>query len=49
MVNDNIDLPDILLAVSQGKINRKFTKDVRGIRYEIVGKIKDGRTIAVIA
>lgn len=48
MANDNIDLSDILLAVSKGKINRKFTKDIRGTRYEIVGKIKDGRTIAVI-
>ncbi|HHT9138205.1 MAG TPA: DUF4258 domain-containing protein [Candidatus Wunengus sp. YC60] len=48
MANDNLTFPDIEMAILNGRINRKFTHDPRGTRYEIVGTATDGRDIAVI-
>ena len=48
MADDNISFTDIDLAIANGKIRRKFTRDPRGTRYEVVGKATDGRKIAVI-
>lgn len=48
MVNDNITLADIEMAIYKGRINRKFTRDSRGTRYEVIGSITDGREIAII-
>jgi len=39
---------DIEMAIANGQIRRKFTRDPRGTRYEIVGTAMDGREIAVI-
>lgn len=36
------------MAIANGQIRRKFTRDPRGTRYEIVGTAMDGREIAVI-
>ncbi len=48
MVNDNLIFADIEMAIANGQIRRKFTREPRGIRYEVVGPAIDGREIAVI-
>ncbi len=48
MVNDDLTFADIEMAISQGRIRRRFTRDPRGRRYEIVGPATDGRQLAVI-
>lgn len=48
MANDNLMFADIERAISNGKIRRRFTRDPRGTRYEIVGPAIDGRQVAII-
>jgi hypothetical protein len=48
MAEDNLAFDDIETAIASGKVRRKFTRDPRGSRYEVVGKATDGREIAVI-
>lgn len=48
MANDNLTFMDIEMAINKGRINRKFTRDPRGARYEIIGPVTDGREIAII-
>ncbi|HEY2380458.1 MAG TPA: DUF4258 domain-containing protein [Terriglobia bacterium] len=48
MANDNLDFLDIEMIVANGRIHRRFTKDIRGPRYEIIGPSVDGRAIAVV-
>lgn len=48
MAEDDLILADVELAIANGRIRRKFTRDPRGTRYEIVGPATDGREIAVI-
>lgn len=48
MLDDNLTFEDIETAIAHGRINRKFTLDPRGTRYEVVGPALDGREIAVI-
>lgn len=48
MADDDLIFPDIEMAIGQGRIRRKFTRDPRGPRYEVVGPATDGREIAVI-
>ena len=48
MADDNLTLADIELAISSGRIRRRFTRDPRGTRYEIVGQATDEREIAII-
>jgi len=36
------------MAIAKGQITRKFTRDPRGTRYEVVGPARDGRIIGVI-
>ncbi|MBI5193944.1 MAG: DUF4258 domain-containing protein [Nitrospirae bacterium] len=48
LANDNLIFADIEMAITNGEINRKFTRDPRGTRYEVVGPATDGRKIAVI-
>ncbi|MBI3753394.1 MAG: DUF4258 domain-containing protein [Deltaproteobacteria bacterium] len=48
MADDNLAFTDIKNAISNGRIQRKFTKDPRGTRYEIIGRTADSRNIAVI-
>ena len=49
MADDNLVFADIENAMLKGRINRKFTRDPRGTRYEVVGPAKDGRQVAVIS
>ena len=39
---------DSKIAIANGQIRRKFTRDPRGTRYEIDGPTADGREIAII-
>jgi len=48
MADDSLIFPDIEMAISRGYIRRRFTRDPRGTRYEVVGPALDGREIAVI-
>ena len=48
MADDDLIFPDIEMAIGKGRIRRKFTRDPRGTRYEVVGPARDGREIAVI-
>jgi hypothetical protein len=48
MANDGLIFADIEMAVTSGRIRRRFTRDPRGARYEVVGATTDGRQIAVI-
>ncbi|MFL6214792.1 MAG: DUF4258 domain-containing protein [Blastocatellia bacterium] len=48
MADDNLIFADIEAAIANGRVNRRFTKDPRGIRYEVYGRATDGRAIAVI-
>jgi hypothetical protein len=48
MANDNLVLEDIIFAIENGFVRRKFTNDPRGTRYEVVGNAKDSKEIAVI-
>ena len=48
MADDDLTFADIEMAIANGKIKRKFTRDPRGTRYEVVGTTTDGRKIAII-
>jgi hypothetical protein len=48
MANDDLIFADIEMAISNGRIKRRFTRDPRGTRYEIVGPATDGRQTAII-
>lgn len=48
MAHDNLIFEDIEMAIAHGRIRRKFTRDPRGIRYEVIGPATDGREIAII-
>jgi hypothetical protein len=37
MANDDLVFADIEKAIATGQIRRRFRRDARGIRYEIVG------------
>ena len=48
MANDDLMFADFERAISKGRIRRRFTRDPRGTRYEIVGPAIDGRQVAII-
>ena len=48
MADDDLIFADIEMAIANGRISRRFTRDQRGPRYEVVGSATDGRRIAVI-
>ena len=48
MANDDLIFADIETAIANGKIRRRFTRDPRGTRYEIVGPATDGRQVAIV-
>jgi hypothetical protein len=48
MANDDLLLADIERVMATGRIRRRFTRDSRGVRYEIVGTTTDKRSAAVI-
>ena len=48
MANDNLVFADIERVIATGRVQRRFTRDPRGARYEIVGTTTDEREAAVI-
>ena len=48
MADDDLIFADIEIAIANGRIRRRFTRDPRGTRYEIVGPTSDGRQVAII-
>ena len=48
MSDDELTSLDVEHAILYGKIAKRFTKDPRGPRYEIVGQALDDRQIAVV-
>jgi len=48
MADDDLMLADIESAMLHGQIRRRFSRDPRGTRDEIVGPATDGRSVAVI-
>jgi len=48
MANDDLLFADIERIIATGRIRRRFTRDPRGARYEIVGATTDEREAAVI-
>ncbi len=43
MSEDNLVAEDIGSVVLTGRITRRFTRDLRGTRYEVAGRASDGR------
>jgi hypothetical protein len=48
MANDDLIFADIEAAIFGGRVRRRFTRDPRGTRYEVVGPATDGRQAAII-
>lgn len=48
MANDDLLFADIESLIATGRIRRRFTRDPRGDRYEIVGTTTEERKAAVI-
>jgi hypothetical protein len=48
MANDDLLFADIEMVIASGRIRKRFTRDPRGARYEIVGVTPDEREAAVI-
>jgi len=48
MANDDLIFADIERVIATGRVRRRFTRDPRGARYEVVGLAIDDRSVAVI-
>ena len=48
MSDDELEAADIEQIVLTGRIARKFTRDPRGTRYEVLGDTTDGRRAYVV-
>lgn len=48
MANDDLVFADIEQVIATGRVRRRFTRDSRGPRYEVVGTAIDDRKVAVI-
>jgi len=48
MSDDALTASDVEHVLLTGKISKRFTKDLRGTRYEVVGAAIDGRPVAVV-
>ena len=48
MSDDEFISLDVEQAILTGMIEKRFTRDPRGVRYEVVGRALDGRSIAVV-
>lgn len=48
MANDDLLFVDVERVIATGRIRRRFTRDPRGARFEIVGTTTDERGAAVI-
>lgn len=48
LANDNLTFADVEMAIVKGRIDRKFTRDPRGTRHEVIGPATDGRIIGIM-
>lgn len=48
MANDDLLFADIERVIATGRIRRRFRRDIRGVRYEVVGNATDEREVAII-
>jgi hypothetical protein len=48
MSEDNLVSEDVENAILRGRITRKFTRDPRGTRYELMGDTTDGRQARIV-
>jgi hypothetical protein len=48
MSEDNLVAEDVENVIIRGRVIRKFTRDPRGTRYEVVGDTRDGRRARVV-
>ena len=48
MSNDALIAIDVENAILTGRVTKRFTKDERGVRYEVTGESCDGRPVAVV-
>jgi len=48
MSDDNLIANDVEQVILTGKVRKRFTKDPRGARYEVVGQALDGRPVAIV-
>lgn len=48
MSEDDLEAVDIEQIILTGHVARRFTRDPRGTRYEVVGQTTDGRRAAVV-
>ncbi len=48
MIDDALERDDIEYAILKGRIQKKLSYDIRGVRYRIEGPSKDGEQIQVI-
>ena len=48
MLNDAFERSDVENAIFKGKIDKRMTKDPRGLRYRIEGPGNDGRLMHVL-
>jgi hypothetical protein len=48
MSEDNLVAEDVENVILKGRVMRKFTRDPRGTRYEVVGDTTDGRRTRVV-
>ena len=48
MSDDELTSLDVEQAILTGKIEKRLTRDPRGVRYEVVGRALDGRSVAVV-
>lgn len=48
MSEDDLEAVDIEQIILMGHVARRFTRDPRGTRYEVVGQTTDGRRASVV-
>jgi hypothetical protein len=48
MYDDKIERIDIENVILKGRIDKKLSEDIRGVRYRIRGYSKDGRQMHII-
>lgn len=48
MSDDDLEVVDIEQIILTGRIARRFTRDLRGTRYEVLGQATDGRRAVVV-
>jgi len=48
MFDDDLERADVENAILKGRVEKKLTQDVRGVRYRIQGPAIDGRMIEVL-